>query len=104
MTEQTKNYTDEQVDMMVAVYTETPTRETVEALSAEMGKTTRSIIAKLSREGVYVAQPKVSKTGAPVVSKAELVAKIQDALGRELPSLVKATKGDLVAMVEAVCG
>ena len=67
-----KNYTDEMVAHMTEAYVANPSRETVEALASEMGKTVRSVIAKLSREGVYVAQPKVTKTGEPVVRKAEL--------------------------------
>ena len=45
-----KNYTDEMVSEMTTQYTANPTRETVDALANQFGKTTRSIIAKLSRE------------------------------------------------------
>ena len=106
MTEVTKaaNYTEEMVDAMVADYQDNPTKETVEKLSVEFGKTTRSILAKLVREGVYVAAPRVTKTGAPVVRKADIVSQIQDAVGRELPSLEKASKADLQALLDAVMG
>jgi len=106
MTEVTKaaNYTEEMVDAMVADYQDNPTKETVEKLSVEFGKTTRSIVAKLVREGVYVAAPRVTKTGAPVVRKADIVSQIQDAVGRELPSLEKASKADLQALLDAVMG
>lgn len=104
MTEQVKNYTDEQVTAMVARYVAAPTRETVEALAEENGKTVRSVIAKLSREGVYVAAPKVTKSGAPVVRKEELVAQIQAKLGLEVPTLVKASKNDLQVLVDALVG
>ena len=57
-----KNYTDEMVSEMTTQYTANPTRETVDALADQCGKTTRSIIAKLSREGVYVAQPRTTKS------------------------------------------
>ena len=97
-----KNYTDEMVAHMTEAYVANPTRETVEALAAEMGKTVRSIIAKLSREGVYVAQPKVTKTGEPVVRKAELVAQINAHFELELPTLVKASKADLQEMLNAI--
>ena len=88
-----KNYTDEMVATMIDQYTATPTRATVDALADEFGKTARSIIAKLSREGVYVAQPKTTKSGTPIVRKAEIVARIAGQLGVELeaPSLVKAS-------------
>ena len=43
MTEVTKaaNYTEEMVNAMVADYESNPTKETVEKLSAEFGKTTQ---------------------------------------------------------------
>ena len=97
-----KNYTDEMVASMTEQYVANPTRETVEALAQEFGKSVRSIIAKLSREGVYVAQPKVTKTGEPVVRKAELVAQLEDKFGIELPTLVKASKADLQELLNAI--
>ncbi len=61
---------------------------------AEMiGKTARSVIAKLAREGVYKAKGKASATER--VTKAQLVAKIAAAVGateEALESLEKATK------------
>lgn len=97
-----KNYTEEMVSEMTTAYTENPTRDTVDALAEQFGKTTRSIIAKLSREGVYVAQPRTTKSGEPVVAKAELVASIQEHFGIELPTLVKAGKADLQRLVDAI--
>ena len=47
------NYTEQMTSKMVATYTANPTRETVDALAKDFGKSVRSIIAKLSREGVY---------------------------------------------------
>lgn len=97
-----KNYTDEQVTMMTEAYTANPSRETVDELADQLGKTTRSIIAKLSREGVYQAQPRTTKSGEPVVAKAELVATISEHFGIELPTLVKAGKQDLQRLVDAI--
>jgi hypothetical protein len=97
-----KNYTDEMVAHMTEAYVANPSRETVEALASEFGKTVRSIIAKLSREGVYVAQPKVTKTGEPVVRKAELVALINAHFETEMPTLVKASKADLQKLVDYI--
>ena len=93
-----KNYTDEMVATMTEQYVANPTRDTVDALAREFGKTTRSIIAKLSREGVYVAQPRTTKTGEPIVSKNEIVNDIASLLQVEvddIASLEKATKIDL---------
>ena len=97
-----KNYTDEMVNTMTEAYTANPTRETVDALAEQFGKTTRSIIAKLSREGVYVAQPRTTKSGEPVISKAELVAQIAEHFDIEVPTLVKAGKQDLQRLVDAI--
>ena len=104
MTEVTRtpNYTDEMVNAMVADYENDPTPDTVAKLSLELGKTTRSIVAKLVREGVYKAAPRVTKTGAPVIHKAELVAQIQTAVGVELPTLTKASKQDLELLLARV--
>ena len=95
-----KNYTDDMVASMTEQYVANPTRETVEALAQEFGKSVRSIIAKLSREGVYVAQPKVTKTGEPVVRKAELVAQLEAHFEVAIPTLVKASKADLQKLVD----
>ena len=97
-----KNYTDEMVAQMTEQYSANPTRETVDELAQTFGKTTRSIIAKLSREGVYVAQPRTTKSGEPVVAKAELVAQIETHFGIELTTLVKAGKQDLQRLVDAI--
>jgi len=104
MTEVTRtpNYTDEMVNAMVADYQDNPTKDTVAKLASEFNKSTRSIVAKLVREGVYVAAPRVTKTGAPVVRKSEIVAQIQDALGIELPTLEKASKADLESLLAKV--
>jgi len=97
-----KNYTEEMVNTMTEAYAANPTRETVDALAEQFGKTTRSIIAKLSREGVYVAQPRTTKSGEPVISKAELVAQIAEHFDIEVPTLVKAGKQDLQRLVDAI--
>ena len=97
-----KNYTDEMVAQMTEAYTANPNRETVDMLAKKLGKSVRSIIAKLSREGVYKAQPRVTKRGEPVVLKMELVAQIQEHFGEEFPSLVKASKADLQKLVDII--
>lgn len=97
-----KNYTDEMVAQMTEAYAANPTRDTVDALAKQFGKSVRSIIAKLSREGVYVAQPKVTKTGEPVVRKAELVEILEAHFEVAIPTLVKASKADLQRLVDAI--
>ena len=77
MTAETKvvNYTPEQTLEVVSKY---QSGMPVEAIAQSMGKTTRSIVAKLSREGVYVAKTKLSQ---PRVRKADLVDKLAQACG-----------------------
>lgn len=101
-TEKNVNYTEEMVAEMVTEYEANPTRETVEALAEKLGKAPRSVIAKLVREGVYKAPERTTKTGAPIVRKSELLVSIQDALGVEVPTLVKASKADLEALAKVV--
>ena len=98
----TKNYTDEMTVKMVETYKADPTRATVDAIALSLGKNARSVIAKLSREGVYIAQPRVTKAGEPVVRKAELLATIEQHFGLELPSLVKASKADLQRLIDTI--
>ena len=97
-----KNYTDEMVAEMHELYTANPTRETVDMIAENFGKSVRSVIAKLSREGIYVSQPRVTKTGEPVVRKAELVAQIEEHFGVELQTLVKASKTDLQTLLGSI--
>ena len=98
MTTETKtNYTPEQTTQLVADYLD---GKTVEALAEALGKTTRSVVAKLSREGVYVAKTKT--TGQARVKKSELVDKLAVACGvapEVFESLEKANHDVLEALV-----
>ena len=67
------NYTDEQTKYMVEEYTNKPTRITVERLAKELDKTPKSVIGKLSREGVYRRSVYKTKTGETPVTKTEVV-------------------------------
>lgn len=98
----TPNYTDEMVNAMVSDYVDSPSTDTVAKLAQEFNKSTRSIVAKLVREGVYVAKARVTKTGAPVVRKVELVTQIQGYLGIEVPTLEKASKADLELVLSGI--
>lgn len=100
MATKSANYTEEQVIAMVSAYEGNPTRETVDALAEQLGRTTRSIIAKLSREGVYKAAPRTTKTGTPIVAKKSYVDAIENHFESELPSLIKVSKADLAKMTE----
>jgi N-methylhydantoinase B/oxoprolinase/acetone carboxylase alpha subunit len=98
------NYSDADIAVLTEEYQLEPTRETVDSLAKQLNKTPRSIIAKLSALGVYQKAERVTKRGEPVIMKAELVSKVQNAIGRELPSLNKMTKVDLQFMIEALVG
>lgn len=97
----TPNYTEAQQLRLKEVYAAEPCRESVEALAKEMGKSPRSIISKLSNMGVYIAPPRLTKAGTPIVKKEALVAEIMERLAVDAPSLVKANKQDLERLVEA---
>jgi hypothetical protein len=96
------NYTPEQTAKMAADYA---AGVTVEAIALAMGKTTRSVIAKLSREKLYVAKTYVSKTGAPVVKKdatADAIGAVLSLSEAEIESLTKANKTALVKIFAAL--
>jgi len=92
-----KNYTTEQTQTIIDTYVANPTSDTVAALAAEFERPVKSIIGKLASEKVYVKQPYFTKTGDPVVTKAELVFQISNELGLEegLEGLEKAPKAVL---------
>ena len=97
MTTETKlvNYTPEQTLEVVSKY---QSGMPVEMIAQSMGKTTRSIVAKLSREGVYQAKTKQTQ---PRVKKADLVDRLAQACGvpaEQFESLEKANLDVLEAL------
>lgn len=87
------NYTPEMTSTLVEAYKANPTKETVEMFASAFGKTARSIVAKLSREGVYVKATPV-KNVEKRVTKAEQIEAIAKKMGvpsEKLESLEKAT-------------
>ncbi len=97
-------YTKEETEKLIKDYLDAEDKkEVVTLLAEELGKSTKSIIGKLSREGVYVKQTYVSKTGDPPVTKLELVAKLAEANHLELKRLEgldKAPKNALKYLVQ----
>ena len=67
------NYTQDQTEYMVEQYQKKPSRITVDRLAKELDKSPKSIIGKLSREGVYRRSVYKTKTGETPVTKTELV-------------------------------
>ena len=92
------NYTEEQTRYIVEYYQMHPTMQTVETLAENLGKSTKSIIGKLSREGVYERAVYKNKSGDLPVTKAEIVSNIAENLGLEIEHLLgleKAPKATL---------
>jgi hypothetical protein len=81
------NYNEEQTRYIVEQYVSDPTKATVDRLAEEMEKSPKSIIGKLSREGVYRRSVYKTKTGESPVTKEQLVRDIEDALGMGHESL-----------------
>ena len=67
----------------------------VDELAGKLGKSKRSIVAKLSVMKIYEKPPKLTKAGEEIIKKEDLVAMIEEATELELPTLVKAGKTDL---------
>lgn len=107
MTTATKivNYTQEQTALAKSAYVESPTKETVAKLAELFGKTAKSVIAKLSREGVYVKAERVSKAGGIVTNKNTLVTNIAHMMGvneEKLDGLEAAPKASLILIANAM--
>ena len=103
MTEKAQNYTAEQTAQLVAEYIANPSQATVEALANKLGKTARSVVAKLSKEGVYVSKAKAA--GKREMLKAEMVAELAKLVGateEQLESLEKATGPALQLVLKAL--
>lgn len=104
-TEKTVNYTVEQTASMVSAYTANPTKETVESLAVTMGKTVRSIVAKLSREKVYIKPEYKTKSGESVVKKDSLIDKLSELVEfteAEQSSFAHVNKTALVKLISAL--
>ena len=94
MTSQIVNYTQEQTTELVTKYL---AGSTVQELAELLQRSTRSIVAKLSREGVYVAQTK-NKTGHKRESKLEIVTKLAEKIGCDPKALETLQKANSEAL------
>lgn len=89
------NYTPEQVTQIVEAY---KAGTEVDQIAQLVGKTVRSVVAKLSREGVY--QPK-AKAASSRMTKEDLVGRIEAHFELErgtLDSLTKASRDQLILL------
>lgn len=102
MAEKTINYTPEQTAQMVSDY---QSGVSVEDIAQNMGKTIRSVIAKLSREGVYRKKEYTNKSGERPIKKdthADAIGAILRLSEGEIDSLTKANKSALVKIFTAL--
>ena len=102
MAEKAVNYTPEQTAKIIADY---QAGVAVESIAQAMGKTVRSIVAKLSREKVYIAKSYVNKNGEKPVKKdvtADAIGAILRLSENDIDSLTKANKSALKAIFDAL--
>jgi len=98
----TINYTPEQTAQIIADY---QAGLSVEIIAENVGKTVRSIVAKLSREKVYIAKEYKSKTGETPIKKdvhADAIGAILRLPENDIESLTKANKNALKVIFEAL--
>ena len=93
MTTKATNYTAEQTTELVNAYR---AGETVEALAERLNKSVRSVVAKLSREGAYVAKARVA--GGRQATKAQMLTMVESLLRLEAGTLESFQKGDKAAI------
>jgi hypothetical protein len=96
------NYTPEQTASIIADY---KAGIAVEAIAECMGKSVRSVVAKLSREKVYIPKTYISKTGEKPVKKdvhADAIGAVLSLTESETESLTKANKTALVKIFAAL--
>ena len=104
MAEKQPNYTDEMVARLHEVYnpeaSEAERDEQIIELAQELDRNTKSIRAKLVREGLYVKKEYKAKTGERPATKETIVSDIARTLGvdadSQLSGLEKATKNCLL--------
>jgi hypothetical protein len=96
-------YTKEETQHIVDAYVQNPTEGTVMYLAEIYDRSVKSIIGKLSREGVYQRKSYKTKAGLDPITKTELSAQIASKLGLpvdELEGLEKAPKPVLQRICE----
>jgi hypothetical protein len=107
----TENFTAEQFAQLRDAYLNPDNvgydakREAIKEVAAKIGKSERSCIAKLSREGFYKAKEYTTKNGGKPESKENLAARIAAALGvavETAESLTKANKAILEKVAQAL--
>ena len=101
----TVNYTAEQTAEMGSAYVANPSQETIAMFAEKFGKSVRSIVAKLSREKVYIKKEYKTKTGEKAVKKdatADAIGELLKLSENDTASLAKANKVALKAVLAAL--
>lgn len=96
------NYTAEMTEKLREEYLANPNRETVAKLAKDLGKSEKSIIGKLAKEGIYQRESYTTKTGEKPITKNELVADIESILEVNLAGLEKTPKLVLKRLLDAL--
>lgn len=101
------NYTEELTAEIVKEYLEKPSKETILELAKKYNKSPKSIIGKLSREGVYQKQVYLTKRGEFPETKKEIIARIASKLNidpERIQGLEKAPKSELKFLDSSIAG
>ena len=101
----TVTYTEAQTAELREAYLADSSQATVDMFAAKFSKSVRSIVAKLSREGIYKKKEYVSKTGEKPVKKEALADEFQAIFGlseSEADSITKANKTALKKILDFV--
>ena len=91
------NYTPEQTAQIIADY---QAGLSVEIIAENLGKTVRSIVAKLSREKVYIAKEYKTKNGLSPIKKDVHADFIGEALGLTESDTESLTKANKIALMK----
>jgi len=94
------NYTEEQITQLHDLYAEMGS-EGLDQIAEQLGKTVRSVRAKLVRDGLYVAPTKGASGKANGPSKKEILREFED-VGFDASGLEGATKEALVRILAAI--
>lgn len=97
------NYDESTTKWVIEKYLENPCKETVERIANEIGKSTKSVIGKLSRERVYRRESYTTKTGEKPITKLELITLLADLYcidSNKLTGLEKAPKPVIKILLE----
>ena len=98
------NYTPEMLDVIKGY--DSFNKETATEIAAKIGKSPRSVIAKIKSMGLsYAVQRPVRKDGKPITRKMDTVIAIAKALDMdplELDGLTKAPRSALIALLREI--